>query len=767
MFANLSDRALEALAIASQESQQAKHYYVGTEHMFIGLCKVEDPVISKAMQACGLDPAIWRRRVRASLSPGGADPPWGKRIIVTPRSDRVTRIADKIAKRANSEHVEPSHLLLAMLMEGDGIPVRLLEKEKADLAGLKSALSKNLEEAQARNNLSPHSRQTPALNQFGRDLTFEAQQGKLSPMIGRQEELKRMAQILIRKSKNNPLIVGEAGVGKSCLVYGLAQYIVSRDALEVLKGKRIVELSMSALVAGTKYRGEFEERLQRVVAEVEAHPEVVLFLDELHTIVGAGSASGSMDAANILKPPLANGQIRCIGATTMAEFRRHIQSDAALERRFEVVQVMEPSLEETLRILEGLRPSYEKHHEVRITDEALQTAVRLGARYLTERSFPDKAIDLIDTACAQARLATIHGGGAAGGERPVVDKAAVAQVVSQKMDEPIPDGVIAEEDADKALHLEDRLRKYVAGQDEAVAAVSRVIRAHLAGMSDPRRPIAVFLSVGPTGVGKTELARALAISWFGGEQKLLRFDMSEYMESHTVSRLLGAPPGYVGYEEEGQLGRAVRSRPYSVLLLDEIEKAHPEVLKIFLQVFDAGRLTDSKGRLINFSNTVIIMTSNIGASLAERPRPLGFSGDDRAEGERGWNMQVEEIRQELRRRFPPEFRNRIAAEIFFRPLTDPEVLRRILMIFLDKVRDYLRERQIGLLVDDSAIGVLLKLGVSKEFGARELGRTVDRQLRDPLAEMVLLGQFRSGDTVRVSAQEDGKLLFQNNRGAVR
>jgi ATP-dependent Clp protease ATP-binding subunit ClpC len=547
----------------------------------------------------------------------------------------------------------------------------------------------------------------------------------------------------------------------------LAQYIVSRDALEVLKGKRIVELSMSALVAGTKYRGEFEERLQRVVAEVEAHPEVVLFLDELHTIVGAGSASGSMDAANILKPPLANGQIRCIGATTMAEFRRHIQSDAALERRFEVVQVMEPSLEETLRILEGLRPSYEKHHEVRITDEALQTAVRLGARYLTERSFPDKAIDLIDTACAQARLATIHGGGAAGGERPVVDKAAVAQVVSQKMDEPIPDGVIAEEDADKALHLEDRLRKYVAGQDEAVAAVSRVIRAHLAGMSDPRRPIAVFLFVGPTGVGKTELARALAISWFGGEQKLLRFDMSEYMESHTVSRLLGAPPGYVGYEEEGQLGRAVRSRPYSVLLLDEIEKAHPEVLKIFLQVFDAGRLTDSKGRLINFSNTVIIMTSNIGASLAERPRPLGFSGDDRAEGERGWNMQVEEIRQELRRRFPPEFRNRIAAEIFFRPLTDPEVLRRILMIFLDKVRDYLRERQIGLLVDDSAIGVLLKLGVSKEFGARELGRTVDRQLRDPLAEMVLLGQFRSGDTVRVSAQEDGKLLFQNNRGAVR
>jgi ATP-dependent Clp protease ATP-binding subunit ClpC len=748
MFANLSEKALEALAVASQESERAHHYYVGTEHIFIGLTKIDDPVIVKTLQGCSLDPTEWRRRVRGALGPG-AEPAWGRRMIITPRSDRVTKIAGRIQRHYNADRIEPAHLLLALLIEGDGLPVRLLLHEKVDVAALKRALVQNLEDAGARARVSPHSAQTPALNQFGRDLTWEAAQGKLSPLIGRQEELKRIAQILLRKTKNNPLILGEAGVGKSCLVYGLAQYIVSPEALEVLKGKRVIELSLAAIVAGTKYRGEFEERLQRVVAEAQAHPEVILFLDELHTIVGAGAASGAMDAANILKPPLANGQIRCIGATTMTEYRRHIQSDAALERRFEVVQVMEPSPEETLRILEGLRPSFQDHHQVSITDDALQFAVRLAGRYITDRSFPDKAIDLIDTACAQVVLGTIHQrAGAPAPERPAVDKTAVAQVVAQKMDEPIPEGGIAEEDTERALHLEERLGKQVAGQDEAVAAVARVIRAHLAGLSDPRRPIAVFLFVGPTGVGKTELARALASSWFGGEQKLLRFDMSEYMESHTVSRLLGAPPGYVGYEEEGQLTKAVRNRPYSVVLLDEIEKAHPEILKLFLQVFDAGRLTDAKGRLVNFSNTVIIMTSNIGASVRERPM-LGFGAQGR-EAERERADQVEEIRQELKRRFPPEFRNRIAAEIVFQPLIDPGVLGRILVILLDKVRNSLRERQIGLVVDEQAMQLLLKLGFSREFGARELGRTVDRCVRDPLAELVLMGSFGPGDTVGVT-----------------
>jgi ATP-dependent Clp protease ATP-binding subunit ClpC len=755
MLDNLSESALSALAIASVESQALNHYYIGTEHMFIGLCKVEDPLITAAMQACGLDVTEWRRRIRTSLSPS-AEPVWGRRIIITPRADRVTRIAGRIARHYNSEQTAPSHLLMAMLIEGDGIPIRMLKQERADVR-LKEALASSLEKSGAQTRLSPHSQQTPALNQFGRDLTFEAKQGKLSPLVGRQEELKRIAQILIRKTKNNPLIVGEAGVGKSCLVYGLAQYIVSPEALDILKDKRIIEVSMSAIVAGTKYRGEFEERLQKIVNEAQAHPEVVLFLDEIHTIVGAGSASGSMDAANILKPSLANGQIRCIGATTLVEYRRHIQSDAALERRFEPVQILEPSPEETLSILTGLRPSFEKHHAVKIADDALQAAVKLAARYITDRNFPDKAIDLIDTACAQVVLSTIHKRAGGGQQQATVDRTAVAQVVAVKMDEPIPEGGVDEEDAQKALYLEDRLRQFVIGQDEAVTSVARVIRSHMAGLSDPNRPIAVFLFVGPTGVGKTELAHALAVTWFGGKGKLLRFDMSEYMESHTVSRLIGSPPGYVGYEEEGQLAKAVRNRPYAVVLLDEIEKAHPEILKIFLQVFDAGRLTDSKGRLINFSNTVIIMTSNIGTSIMHG-QPIGFAAQEKHE-EDDRSARVEEIKQELRRAFPAEFRNRISAEVIFRPLTDPQVLRRILGNMIDRVRASLRERQLELVIDDSVADLLLQVGYRVEFGARELGRTVDRHLRDPLSECLLKGDFRPGDTIRVSAGPDGKLSF--------
>jgi ATP-dependent Clp protease ATP-binding subunit ClpC len=763
MFANLSEKSLEAMSVASDESQRANHYYLGTEHVFIGLCRTEDVAITKAMQGCGLDPTTWRRRVREALAPGG-EPPWGRRLIITPRCDRVTKIASRVARHYNAERVEPGHLLLAMLIESDGIPVRMLAREGVDVANLKKTLANCLEEAGARAQFSPQSKQTPTLSQFGRDLTFEAQGGKLSPLIGRDEELKRLVQILIRRSKNNPLIVGEAGVGKSCLAYGLAQYIVRPDAVEVLRGKRIIEVSMAGLVAGTKYRGEFEERLQKLVSEAEAHPEVILFLDEIHTIVGAGAGSGTMDAANILKPPLADGRIRCIGATTMTEYRRHIQPDAALERRFEIVQVLEPSLEDTLRILVGLRPSFEQHHKVKISDEALQAAVKLAARYLTDRSFPDKAIDLIDTACAEVQLGTIHPRPGEASRNAVVDKSMVAHVISRKMDEPIPEGGVGEEDSDRALHLEERLRKCVFGQDDAIAAVSKVIRAHMAGLSDARRPIAVFLFVGPTGVGKTELARALAITWFGSEHKLLRFDMSEYMEAHTMSRLLGAPPGYVGYDEEGQLTKAVRSRPYSVVLLDEIEKAHPEILKLFLQVFDAGRLTDAKGHLVNFTNTVIIMTSNLGAGV--RDRQLGFGAGEQGPRDQEWVAQVEAIKQELRRAFSPEFRNRISAEIVFRPLADPNILRGVLNILVEKVRENLRERQIGLLIDDLAIGALLKEGFSKEFGARELGRVVDRRLRDALAELVLKGEFKPGDTIRVSVGDDGLLSFRRNRAVV-
>ncbi|MCI0486693.1 MAG: ATP-dependent Clp protease ATP-binding subunit [Blastocatellia bacterium] len=760
MFANFSQSALTALSIASQESQRLNHFYVGAEHIFIGLCKIDDPILKRAMQECGFDTAYWRGLVRSVIGRGG-DPLWGHNIRYTPRFLHIVKIATRIARHYALETVEPAHLFLALLIEGEGIPVRILLKQRFDVEPLKEALVRSFEQKSEMEQQIPHSPQTPVLNQFGRDLTFEARQGRLSPLIGRSQELKRIAQILLRRTKNNPLIVGEAGIGKSCLVYGLAQYIVGPEVLDVLSGKRIIELSMSAVVAGTRYRGDFEERLERIVAEARAYPEVVLFLDEIHTIVGAGSAMGSMDAANLLKPALANGEIQCIGATTMSEYRLYIQADAALERRFEVVHVQEPAPEETLEILKGLRPSFEAHHQVTISDEAIATAVKLAARYITDRNFPDKAIDLVDTACTQVRMESIHkrpGAAALTHARPVVSKAAIAQVVSQKIDEPIPEGELAEEDAEKALHLEERLRQRVVGQDEAVEAVARVMRSHLAGLSNPRRPIAVFLFVGPTGVGKTELARVLAGTWFSSEKKLLRFDMSEYMERHTVSRLIGAPPGYIGHDEEGQLTKAVRTHPYAVVLLDEIEKAHPEILKIFLQVFDAGRLTDSKGHLVNFSNTVIIMTSNIGSGTQERP--LGFRLRAEWNDQREWGDYVEHIQEAVVKAFAPEFRNRIDATVFFRPLIDDKVMRGIVSILLDEVRGHLEERHLKLLVDEEVIDLLLKEGYSQEFGARELSRTINRRLRDPLAEHILLGGLQAGDTVRAVLATDGKVTFQ-------
>jgi ATP-dependent Clp protease ATP-binding subunit ClpC len=753
MFANMSRSALAALALASRESEYLGHYYLGVEHILIGLCKTDDAAIARAMGTAALDPVDMRRRVRAAL-PQGAEPPWGRKLIVTPRTDRVIQIARRIARHHGAEQVEASHLLLAMLVEGESVGVRALAAGGVNLEGLQRALAESLEGAAAEARQNPLARQTPTLNQFGRDLTQEARQGKLTPLIGRDAELKRIAQILLRKTKNNPLIVGESGVGKSCVVYGLAQYLASEGVLEALRNRRVVEVNMASVVAGTKYRGEFEERLQQIVAEARRQPEVILFFDEIHSIVGAGAASGSLDAANILKPPLANGEISCIGVTTLAEFRKHIEPDAALERRFEVVQLAEPTPGQTLEILRGLRAVFEAHHEVRIADDALAAAVRLAERYITDRHFPDKAIDLIDSACTQARLETIHGKPAEG---RVVDKADVARVVSQKIDEPIPEGDLSREDADKALRLEEALRRRVVGQDEAVGAVARVVRSHLAGLSDPRRPIAVLLFVGPTGVGKTELARALACAWFGSERKLLRFDMSEYTEAHTVSRLLGSPPGYVGHEQEGQLSRAVRTHPYSLILLDEVEKAHPDVLKIFLQVFDAGRLTDAKGRTLNFSNTVIIMTSNVGAAL--KNRPVGFLTQD----DREWSKHLAEIREGLKEAFPAEFRNRIDSEVIFSPLTAGPTLRRILEIQLDDVRGSLEERRLRLEVEEPAMQAMLQAGFSREYGARELRRTVQRMLRDPLAGRMLAGDFQPGDTVLAKADAGGQVVLE--RGA--
>ena len=758
MFGNLSRSALTAVSIASDESARLGYYYLGVEHLVMGLCKMEDARLHKLLTSGGIEPAEWMRLLVSAL-PSPVEPAWGKQMITTPRVQQVVRIAGRIAKEFHSDRADALHLAAAVLVEGDGLPVRLLVKAGRDPEQLRAALWTGMQNARPAAAQNPQDQETPALSQYGRDLCFEARQGNVSPMIGRQAELKQLVQILLRRTKNNPLVIGEAGVGKSCLVYGLAQYLCSADVLDVLKGRRVIELNLASVVAGTRYRGDFEERLDHIVKEARDHPEVILFIDEIHTVLGAGSASGSLDAANILKPALANGGLRCIGATTNAEYRRYIQSDAALERRFEPVQVSEPTAQQTEEILAGLRPSFESHHHVKITDEAIAMAVRLAARYLTERQFPDKAIDLVDTACAQAQLGTIHQSSAAAAGEKVLTAADVAAVISAKLDYAVPEGELSQSDAERALHLEEKLRARVLGQDEAVATVARVMRSHMAGMSDQGRPIAVFLFVGPTGVGKTELARALAANWFGSEKKLLRFDMSEYGEAHTVSRLLGAPPSYVGHEEEGQLARAVRSNPYAVLLLDEVEKAHPDVLKIFLQVFDAGRLTDSHGRLLNFTNTVIVMTSNLG--VAVRDQNLGFLGS--ADNDRSREAQAGDVREAVRHAFTPEFRNRIDAEVVFHPLADDAVLRGILTLQIAEVAATLREKQIRLTVGDSVYQALLREGYNRKFGARDLRRTVHRVIRDPLADGMLSGRFRSGQTVKAEAGADGRIVFETVR----
>lgn len=758
MFGNLSPNGLAALSIASQESQHLNHYYVGVEHIFNGLCKVDDPVVAKACKNCNFDRVYWRRQVRSLVGRGG-DPVWGKQIIVTPRSYRVLKLAERASRHYQADKVEPAHLFMALLLEGQGIPVRLLQREGFPVERLQEALMQGLEDQAARQRQNPLAREIPTLQQFGRDLTFEARQGKLPPLVGRQAELKQVVQILLRKTKSNPMIVGEAGVGKSALVQGLAQYLVNPQVLEELCNNRVIAVNLTALVAGTRYRGDFEDRLERLLAEARAHPEVILFFDEIHTVIGAGAAMGTLDAANILKAPLANGEIHCIGATTLGEYRRYIEPDAALERRFEVVHLEEPTPAQALEILQGLRPSFEEHHQVEITDEALEMAVRLGGRYLTDRNFPDKVIDLIDMAATQARLDTLHPvpSPAETPRRPRVDKGVVARVVAQKVGNAIPEGRLEEADAERALRLEERLCHWVMGQEEAVATVAGVMRSHLAGLRDPRRPIAVFLFVGPTGVGKTELARALAVEWFGSEKKLLRFDMSEYAEAHTVSRLLGSPPGYVGHEEDGQLSRVVRTHPYAVLLLDEVEKAHLEVLKVFLQIFDAGRVTDNKGRVLNCSNLVIILTSNLGSSDLGKPQ-LGFHGQ--GEETQDWENASKKIKEAVKATFPPEFRNRLDVEIIFRPLIEDEVLHRILHVMLGEVQDFLSEQQLEMKVTPEVQDLLLKEGISKEFGARELRRVVNRILRDPLAERLLGGEFRPGNKVLVTLGPTGEVVFQ-------
>ena len=749
MIGNLSESAVDAMTIATAESQRFSQYYVGTEHLFIGLCKVNDSELAEAFQEAGFDPVYWRRKVRAAISVAGASTA-GENIDLTPRCKKVAKIAERIARRQSSEKVGPAHLFLAMLAEGEGIPIRLMRNNGYEIERLGRALANERADETA---AVPPARRFPFLESVGRDLTQLARDGKLSPTVGRDSEMLKIAQSLRRKNKGNVLIVGDSGTGKSSLVYGFAQMAVSPHANEAIRRMHLFEIALSSLVSGTKFRGEFEERLKQLIAEAASDPDIVLFLDEFHLIKSAGASGDSIDVANLLKPALASGDIKCIGATTVDEYRRHIECDEALVRRFELLTLPEATAEETRAILGGVRPTFEAYHGVTISDEALDSAVFLSDRYVSDRRFPDKAIDLLDKACANAILGSIHAR-APSVDKPAIDKAAITSALKQVLDVSIPDDYLTQNNRDLLARLEERLREVVIGQDAAVATVTRAIQIHCAGLTGAEKPIGAFLFVGPTGVGKTELARAIALHFFGTERKLVRFDMSEYGEAHTVSRLIGAPPGYIGSDDEGLLSRQVRGNPHCVVLFDEIEKAHSDVLKIFLQILEPARLTDNHGRVIRFDNAIVIFTSNMGSELFAEAKKIGIPGRQALS-----RNVTPKVMAEVSRIISPELRNRLDEIIAFEPLEDRAILHKILDKQLREIRSLLSDRGMEMTVAPEALDVILAQGYNVEYGARHLKRTLDKLIKEPLALQMHAGALNRGDVIRV-AVEDGQLTFE-------
>ena len=747
---NLSPEAIQIITLARQESENLKHFYLGVEHIFIALTKVENGITQGVFQQLNLNPKQVRDAVRRFAGMGDGNKYW-EGVKNTPRWEAVLQLAGDLAGKRGNAPIGEKDLFLAILKEGDNLPVRLLRNSGVNVREMiRLAEEEKVPVAAGR---VPRASDTPLLEKFGRDVTRLAKEGKIEPVIGRGDEILQLVRTLSRKTKNNPVLIGEAGVGKTAIVEGLALRIAEGKLPASLRDKRIIELSLASIVAGTKYRGEFEERVVGIINESKAHPEIILFLDELHTLLGAGAAEGALDASNILKPALARGEIKCIGATTIAEYRKHIEKDPALERRFQPVVVNEPSIEDTLEILKRLKERYENYHQLKIAESAIEAAVRLSAKYVPDRRLPDKALDALDEACSGVKIpflslygekeAKITGTGEVTAEN-------VAEVISRWTG--IPVRQLTLEERERLLHMAEIIKKRIIGQDEAVEKVAEVVRMGRAGLKDPKRPTAVFLFLGPSGVGKTELAKATAEFLFGSDNEIIRLDMSEFMEKFNVSKLIGSPPGYVGHEDEGQLTGRLRRKPYSIVLLDEIEKAHPEIFDLFLQVFDEGRLTDAKGRTIDARNAIFIMTSNIGTEHYTKGQ-MGFKGVTDKEG----RDNKGQILTDLKGRFRPEFINRLDDIIVFQPLGLAEISQ-IARNLIAGLQNRLGERGVRLFVNDEALDLICREGFEPTSGARPLARAIERLVAKPLSEKIIAGEFVSGDRVSVTVK-DNEILF--------
>ncbi|MEO0350022.1 MAG: ATP-dependent Clp protease ATP-binding subunit [Cyanobacteria bacterium P01_A01_bin.15] len=808
MFERFTEKAIKVIMLAQEEARRLGHNFVGTEQILLGLIGEGTGVAAKVLKSMGVNLKDARIEVEKIIGRGSGFV--AVEIPFTPRAKRVLELSLEEARQLGHNYIGTEHLLLGLIREGEGVAARVLENLGVDLSKVRTQVIRMLgETAEVSTGGSQGRTKTPTLDEFGSNLTQMASEGKLDPVVGRQKEIERVIQILGRRTKNNPVLIGEPGVGKTAIAEGLAQRIANGDIPDILEEKRVVTLDIGLLVAGTKYRGEFEERLKKIMDEIRSAANVILVIDEVHTLIGAGAAEGAIDAANILKPALARGELQCIGATTLDEYRKHIERDAALERRFQPVMVGEPSVDETIEILHGLRDRYEQHHKLKISDESLEAAAKLADRYISDRYLPDKAIDLIDEAGSRVRLVNSQLPPAAkeldrelrtvlkdkdnavrsqdfdkagelrdremeikaeiraiaqskrtdeagSTESPVVTEEDIAHIVASWTGVPV--NKLTETETDKLLNMEDTLHQRVIGQDEAVKAISRAIRRARVGLKNPNRPIASFVFSGPTGVGKTELTKTLASYFFGSEEAMIRLDMSEFMERHTVSKLIGSPPGYVGYSEGGQLTEAVRRRPYTVVLFDEIEKAHPDVFNMLLQILEDGRLTDAKGRTVDFKNTLLILTSNIGSKVIEKGGGgLGFELEEDA-AESQYNRIRSLVNEELKQYFRPEFLNRLDEIIVFRQLTKSEV-KEISDILLKEVFGRLTEQGITLEVTDKFKDRLVEEGYNPSYGARPLRRAIMRLLEDTLAEEILSSRLKDGDTAVVDVDDKGKVVI--------